>query len=882
MKHAFRFLFLVLFSFSFLAQAQDYPAFDRGPNPDNPMHRELIELFEELPNIPGMSEVLDILAPSYKKGQKFRPDFGAMPMRGLLEENSVQVLAIGQDGTHIAEGANRPGIAGFGGRVHDMLKHFGVFEGVVFTNLFVNTISGQYGSRNTPVLVNGEKVQFQNVIENRLWLLTHESAYSEWRNRLISWVIRNNQDSLKMMMVFGQAGKDAAANYVNSIGGEVSARKSVGNGAHIKVPVFRMVGAGGNNEWAVPLDEKGRDIAEVLRQSPSIRKNLKEKLTGKKETLRADLRELSNKNNSSKARKIKSKIDYFQKRIAALDEKLDYKDGTRQYGISTDNAKDLLQDNAAKVKEMMVFTESGPQGNGILRAQQLGGWDLETMKVDGETTRSIKGLKISDGKGGFITAPDVVVTGAPHPTWLSMSEMQNKGSAAKAVEKQLLIPLKRELARGWTPPTPEPGLKSHFPNEPYRYSRGAIPVSHGDPGITDLRLLPVSTARREGSSTIVIGTRNRVNFDKSKIREMEKAQPSQKWLAESGTILTGRPQIEGWSFEYDRGPNQTYTDLLYRSLDKQETLWVKDSLKSEAEDLIDSYYKEEKIINPTQLQQEDAYSNVVNKMFKPEAGFFGHYRGTFESPRVIILADPDGVDSFITSKAASGKRGQFLNGLMNDLEMDDKYLVLSTVPFGMDEASPEEWEEALEKTKQYRENLLNQLLKDNKPKVVLADGENAAKELERILGDYPFIKIQKTNNFSEDMKNAGRQISELDSFSIDSSRIKGEMIDIPRTHLTWLARSWEGTSGDRVITAIDKEVKGKAFAIVAPKWATQNEVEFKRSTNESLERMLKKLDQAGDIMPREGVIDYLERKAARRVVKTSSSCSKLLSNFIGL
>jgi len=184
------------------------PKFDPGPDLDDPMQKELLEIIDEMPFVPGISEALQVLAPRYKRGQKMRPDFGAMPLRGFLKPNSISVLVIGQDGTHIAEGANRPGIAGFGGRVHDMLKHFGIIEGVFFTNLYVNTISGQYGSRNTPVITDNKKIEYRNVIENRQWLMTHEGPYGKWRNKLYSWVIRNNKESLKMVMMLGQAGKD--------------------------------------------------------------------------------------------------------------------------------------------------------------------------------------------------------------------------------------------------------------------------------------------------------------------------------------------------------------------------------------------------------------------------------------------------------------------------------------------------------------------------------------------------------------------------------------------------------------------------------------------------------------------------------------------------
>src|SRR3989344_7100205 len=124
------------------------------------------------------------------------------------------------------------------------------------------------------------------------------------------------------------------------------------------------------------------------------------------------------------------------------------------------------------------------------------------MEVNGKKTRSIQGLKIpcNNSQVGAcsgaqsLTATDIVFVGAPHPTALSMGEMTRSGSAATSVEKELLAPLKEERARGWIPPQPEKNLTSLFlEGKPYSYGRGVIPPSHGDPGITDMRLLPVST-----------------------------------------------------------------------------------------------------------------------------------------------------------------------------------------------------------------------------------------------------------------------------------------------------------------------------------------------------------------------------------------------------
>lgn len=961
----------LVFLISTSALAVEYPLFDRGPDPDDPMQRELVEIIQDMPYLPGISEQLKVLVPSYKRGQKMRPDFGAMPMRGFAIPNSISVLVIGQDGTHIAEGANRPGIAGFGGRVHDMLKHFGILEGVFFTNLYVNTISGQYGSRNTPVLVNGEKISYTNVIENRQWLMTHEGPYGKWRNRFLSWVIRNNLKSLKMVMLLGQAGKDAGSNLVNYLGGEVGAYSRAKDGSQYNVPWFEMVGAGGNNEWAVPMTKDGEDIAELLRQNDEIRqaltKKLENEIASNSETVRAlkqflvamksdpdfskgeaveqllaadayafsavvnmiksnvrDKKSLKSlkglmkvlgalSGNSLLVSKSKSQIKSLPKankilklRILALESSLNYKDGTKEYGISTDNAKDLLMDNVAAAKQLMIFSNGGPKGNGVLYPQQFGGWDLGSMKVNGKKTRSIKGLKVPCGESkagpcvgrSYVTAPDIVFVGAPHPTSLSMGEMSNRGSAAKKVEKELLKPLRAEYKRGWIPPQPEAGLESPFlKNEPYKYDRGIIPPSHGDPGITDLRLLPVSTASRDGKSMIVIGTRGRATFSKSAIKAMEKDRPADRSLPKSHYVLTGRPQFEETLFTYDRGPDHNFSSLLFKSLEKNKIFWVKDEFDSQAQDiflmvdnaksgqhlsLLEQFDERarkiiEKVIKKAKYEdftEDDVYENVGRIMYSingiaafnskshPDAGFFGHYRGSFENPRVIILADPIGYDSFITSKAATGERGQYLHGLMRDLGVGNDYLVLKTVPFGMDGATDKEWQKVLERTQDYRDALFAELLDSKKP-LLIADGDYAAQELKRLVGSKKFTKIEQSADDAQyGIVAAGKKLSKKRVFrSVSSDDITGDRADIPREHLTWIARVWEGTSGDRVITASDKANSGMAFAIVAPDWARKNKVHFTESSRKDLVSMLTRLATAGEPFPGESLTSFVKRRS---------------------
>jgi len=78
-----------------------------------------------------------------------------------------------------------------------------------------------------------------------------------------------------------------------------------------------------------------------------------------------------------------------------------------------------------------------------------------------------------------------------------------------------------------------------------------------------------------------------------------------------------------------------------------------------------------------------------------------------------------------------------------------------------------------------------------------------------------------------------------------NGRVSGKMADIPRTHLSYYARIWEGTSGDRVITSIDPKYKGKAFAEVAPRWAFSQKFPLPASDRQGIQKLIQKLESQG-------------------------------------
>src|SRR5690606_18857186 len=124
-----------------------------------------------------------------------------------------------------AEAAGRPATAGFGGRAQDLAKYFGVSSSAAFINAYAFTIRWQYGAFDTPLITNGPNGKQYNVSSftgNQVWMLSQDldSPIVKWRNNLIEWIIRNNKDSLKMIVLFGGAARDTAASFVISKGGK--------------------------------------------------------------------------------------------------------------------------------------------------------------------------------------------------------------------------------------------------------------------------------------------------------------------------------------------------------------------------------------------------------------------------------------------------------------------------------------------------------------------------------------------------------------------------------------------------------------------------------------------------------------------------------------
>jgi hypothetical protein len=394
----------------------------------------------------------------------------------------------------------------------------------------------------------------------------------------------------------------------------------------------------------------------------------------------------------------------------------------------------------------------------------------------------------------------------------------------------------------------DPGFRNKFADgEEYKYGRATLAPIFYSFGTPPSREVGVSSAlRMRGKPNVIIfGTRNEVDFGADVIDQMSKAQPAEK--INPGEIFTGRPRTTPARYDFDLGPGEKWARTMKENLDL-EKIFAPKSGKTYEKDGI-------------------AALNVKNTS---DHGDFGHYRGSFENARVLVLADPDGADDLITSRALTGARGQYLQGLMNDLGVGKDYLVIKTVPFIMDGADQSEWATVLSQTGKYRDAILGELLQ-KKYDLILTDGPFAQAEMIRLMKGHAvnnLVSIQRNGlGNNSGIVEAGASISALSAFK--GAHVSGERANIPRPHLTFYAHVWEGTSGDSVVGAKDQG-RGLAYAIVAPNWAFKQKVQLDDITAKSVNDLKLHLQNSGLMMPGESVSDFMKRKEATAGKKKAS------------
>jgi hypothetical protein len=763
--------------------------YNPGPDPRTPSGRALVDLYAELPEYMEISEAL-------MERQKFRYIFGMMLTRTYFEKNDVKVLFIGQDATHIAEAAKQPGTSGFGARVQSIGNYFGVDQSVSTTNAFLSTINGQYGAYDHPIVEIGKNgkatVRKLPYVDNELWMLANgrDSEILLKREQFWEWMIKNNPDSLDLLIMFGGAARDSWAEFLIGRGAKVGTRLDAERLKTIQVPETKLVYAGGNNEFAVPIDKNGKDIYEVL-----------------------------------------------------LGEKLNYsKPGVQEAAIKA------LEEAGQRGIDMMVFTGGGVNGSGVMNPAQLGGYDLDEVYINGKRTNSLKGLVLSDG---YVVEKHIGFTMSAHPSALS----KMKPSDASAALKRSFARLSDLKEDGWSvkpdlDDAGKPMINEWDAGKDYKYGRADIRPGYFEFGAPDDRRVSRADASRLDPQTIVAGSRDRVSFDKELIEKAKNATPSE--AKNPNDLWSVRPRQKETRYIFDRGPGKETAKILMSNLDRDVIFEPKPGMKVVDKRGIDITFETHGI---------DAYYTKTH----PGTGFFGLHRGSFENSKALILADPHGIDDWNTSRALTGARGQYLNGLMQDLGFGEDYLVLKTVPVGMDGATAAEWEVVRQRTEKYREAAIKRALENPKIEIIFTDGDIAKSEMERVL-DKLEVRGKTVVNIRRSGMDPRSGIIEAghDAQSLlkkpAKDVIKGKMADLPRSHLPWWARTWEGTSGDLVIDATGK-ARGGVRALVTPNWVARQKVIPSKSVTKSIGAIESLLEKAGIRIASEDVRSFLKRKS---------------------
>jgi hypothetical protein len=812
-----------------VANASDY---NPGPDPKTKQGKAFIDLYSNLPEYSVMSEeIMD--------EQKFRYIFGTMITRTRFEENAVKIFFVGQDATHIAEASKQPGTSGFGGRVQALANYFGVDQSVATTNAFLSTIKGQYGSANHVFIeknnANEQFIRRSTLVDNQLWSLAHDenSEIRKTREHFFEWMIKNNPESLKLMVLFGGAAKDSFAEFLLARGAEVPSRLNPDRLKNIKVPSSKIVPAGGNNTFAVLLTKEGQDLYQILlKDHPQYKSFLN-------------------------SRSLKKGI-----------EELDYSNPLVQKA-----AEEVLERKGKEAIKLMTFIQGGQDSSGIIKAAQIGGYDLSKVRINGKETQSLKGLKLSDGT---IIEKDLAFIESMHPTALSMMMIEKGEKAVAQAVKKSLLPLEELKKMGWQIEPDKNSDGSLMENQwhsgkDFDYGRGEVGASFFEFGAPADRRANTSSATREGAQIILAGTKNTESFDKKALEAAKQGLASETLNYDDLWSVRPRNLIE--RYQFDRGPGKDLAKILYNSIDQKKLFQVKPGLQV--------FGKKDQDIT-FQTHGIDAYYTKTH----PDTGLFGFHRGDFKNSEAFVLADPHGVDDWNTSRALTGARGQFLNRMMYDLGINDKYLVVKTVPVGMDQASPEDWEHVRKVTEKYREIAIEQALKNPNLKYFFTDGEIAKKEMQRILSKLKLnnvivINIEREGlNPQSGIVSARKEAQKVYSLNVEKNISEVlQMKDLPRTHLTWWSRSWEGTSGDRVIEAIGKE-RGKARALIAPNWVARQKIRPLGSTQKSIEKIRQKFELLNLRIGTESLLDFLNKasnkmKIEKNLQKPSLKCEGL-------
>jgi uracil-DNA glycosylase len=168
--------------------------FDPGP----PKNRRWARLFAETPNYRAIGVAMS-------GEEEYRWHFGPMFYRGRLQDHSVRVLVIGQEGAQDESLSHRSFTGGTGGRMQHVLNHLGVSRSYLFLNTFVYPIFNQYDGL-LPKLAQDPR-----------------SPIARHRGELLDYVLERND--IRLVIAVGVAAKQSVATWIEAHGGGADPNK---------------------------------------------------------------------------------------------------------------------------------------------------------------------------------------------------------------------------------------------------------------------------------------------------------------------------------------------------------------------------------------------------------------------------------------------------------------------------------------------------------------------------------------------------------------------------------------------------------------------------------------------------------------------------------
>lgn len=210
-------------------------------------------------------------------------------------------------------------------------------------------------------------------------------------------------------------------------------------------------------------------------------------------------------------------------------------------------------------------------------------------------------------------------------------------------------------------------------------------------------------------------------------------------------------------------------------------------------------------------------------------GFNGTYRGNLDNAKVVILADQESNDDMFSTRALTGTGGQKLQTLLNNMGLNQDYVILRTLPVDSIDLSVEKVKSIAAQTDvvKSRNAILDRIMQKGKTKLFITVGPVAASLIPSTYnpGGVAVVNLDSPLQASH-VAQWQSAISKLSVAGISLAKAyDGSLSPIPRSDLPAHTRWWMGTSGSRASRAYtmnggSKVYSGDYYQFNAPNWVS--------------------------------------------------------------